>query len=229
MNEFHSMTSEIDRNALVDAVARALSLRSEPLPPLLTDAIALNSALSRVAELIDSETHMYRWATRANSLRTSPAYLRRHAKLKSAAVWHRDASWGSLTLKLLRPLNPHEVDDENCDGISLEFLLNAIAEDPLILSYRRGDPHLHDSIDVLLTGLIHEHFEEYCGPGVAHPFEGRHFVQGCVVNIFCDASNAAVRAGVADALSRIMSAELDAEIVSLVQAARRTHEKTRPH
>ncbi|WP_028218372.1 hypothetical protein [Paraburkholderia oxyphila] len=229
MNEFHQMTSEIDRNALVDAVARALSLRSEPLSPLLTDAIALNSTLARVARRINYETHMYRWATTADSLRTSSAYMQRHAKFKSSAVWHRDASWGSLTLKLLQPLDPDEVDDENCDGIALEFLLNAIAEDPLILSYRRGHAHRYQPIDMLLTELIDEHFDEYSGPGVAHPFEGHHFVQGCVVNIYCDASNAAVRAGVAAALSRILSADLDAEIVSVVQAARRTHEETRPH
>lgn len=60
MNKLHQMTSEIDRQALVETVARALSLRSEPLPPLLTDAIALNSALARVARRINYETHMYR-------------------------------------------------------------------------------------------------------------------------------------------------------------------------
>jgi len=149
--------------------------------------------------------------------------------LKNAAVWHRAISWGSLALRLLRPLKTDEIDDENCDGISLEFLLKDIAEDPLILSYRRGKAHRHQPIDILMTEQIDEHFEDYCGPGVAHPFEGRHFVQGCVVNIFCDASKASVRAGVAAGLSRIMNAELDAEIVSLVQAARRTRENTRPH
>ncbi|EDZ97549.1 hypothetical protein BH160DRAFT_7147 [Burkholderia sp. H160] len=229
MNKFHQMTSEIERKALVESVARALSLRCEPLPPLLTDAIALNSTLARVPRRINYETHMYRWATRADSLRMSSTYKRRHAKLKSASVWHRATSWGSLALKLMRPLAPNEVNDGNCDAISIEFLLNAIAEDPLILSTRRGGPFPHLPIDILLTARIHEFIHEYSGPGVVHPFEGRHFVQGCVLNIYCDASNARERAGVASALARILSAELDAEIVSLVQEARHTHEMTRPH
>lgn len=229
MNEFHQMTSEIDRKALVQAVARALNLRCEPLPPLLTDAIALNSTLARVAPRINYETHMHRWATTADALRTSSTYMRQHARLKNAAVWRRDAPWGSLVLKLLRPLDPDEVDNENCDGISLEFLLDVIADDPLILSHRRGHTHLYQPIDLVLTELIDGQFQEYVGPGVAHPFEGRHFVQGCVVNIFCDASNASVRSGVAAGLSRIMNAQLDAEIMSLVELARCAHEWTLPH
>ncbi|WP_321936425.1 hypothetical protein [Paraburkholderia sp. J8-2] len=229
MNKFRQMTSEIDRKALVEAIARALGLRCEPLPPLLTDAIALNSTLARVARRISFETHMYEWATKAKSLRMSSVYMRQHAKLKSAVVWHRSASWGSLALKLLRPLAPDEIDDGNCDALQLEFLLNALAEDPLMLSSRRDGTFQHLPVDILLTQRINEYFHEYFGPGMVHPFEGHHFVQGCVLYIFCDAGNAAVRAGVATALSRVMSAELDAEIVSLVQEARRTHEITRPH
>jgi hypothetical protein len=227
MNQFHRMT-EIEK-ALVESVARALSLRCEPLPPLLTDAIALNSALARLPRRIDYETHMYLWATGAESLRMTSAYMRRHAKLKGAAVWHRTTPWGSLALKSILHPAPNDVVGRNRDAISLEFLLNAIAEDPLILSTRRGSPFPHLPIDILLTERIHEFFEEYSGPGVVHPFEGRHFVQGCVVNIYCDARKAVARAGVASALSRIMTTELDAEIVSLVQEARHTHETSRPH
>ena len=140
-----------------------------------------------------------------------------------------DEALFNSVLKLLPPLAPDEVDDENRDAFSLEFLLNAIAEDPLMLSSRRNGTFDHLPIDILLTQVIVECFQEYCGPGVVHPFEGRHFVQGCALNVFCDASNAAVRAGVATALSRLLSTELDAAIVSLVHEARYAHEITRPH
>jgi hypothetical protein len=228
MNEFHQSTSEIDRKAFVQAVASALDLRCEPLPPLLTDAIALNSTLARLAPRINYEMHMHQWATTADALRMSSTYTRQHAKLENAAVWHRDAPWGNLVLKLLRPVDPAEVDDGNCDGIALEFLIDAIAEDPLILSYRRSCAHLYQPIDLVLTELIDGQFQRYAGPGAAHPFEGHHFVQGCVVNMFCDASNASARSGVATELSRIVNAELDDEIMSLVELARRTHELTQP-
>jgi len=219
------------RDALMDAAASELAFHHAPLPPNFADAYAINSALARLAPRIDLEEHLYRWATDADFLRTTSEYARARAKLSRVNLWHRATAWGCLVLKPRPFIHPDIAENENCYAIALEFLLNVVAEDPLILSYRRGPgcSCVYRQVDMMVNDHISDHSGKYNGPGEVFAFDREHYLHACILELRCDASNAAVRAGAAAGLARFMDAELDVEILRLVRESRRVHEKTRPH
>lgn len=206
-------------------IAEALELGYAPLPACFSDSIALCQTLTEVVKDIDKSEHLLLWSKDEHQLRRTDAY-RKYLQLASNPVYHRVASFGVVTLADASYL---EHGEQYC-GIKLQFLPQAIVDDPLVIEDIFTNEG-YAALDVVVTnGLMPFVWERYDGPRIPMTYEGDEFWEAFVIWINSEADENLDFGQVAAGLLKVFGdGEFDRRFLKLVKCTQAIHARFRQH
>jgi hypothetical protein len=203
-------------------LSAGMGLVHAPLPAWLVNSTAVQSALTRDAPRIDKEEHLRRTKRERDAIRLSGSFLRKFAKLETAAIPHLVTSWGVIQMA---PSELYEGEEGLIERATLRLRPRVLATEPELLR----DLFFLDTwlaLDLVLTGEVAVQLLGYRGPAQVFVHEGDSFLDAAAICVDGPVGRTDWRA-VGAALAAVLDDSFHAAIVKLIDRVRNLHSAAR--